>query len=923
MKTGKNPTAGNCSLTPIPSWAGDGPGRHNCAIPVLGVSERLKSMRGSPVPSQGRPVPRNRSSRQRPALSGVGDAARPSRFLLALLVFLAAALPGARAAAADLQTAPRSAGAHSIASRPAAPQSATSHALAAQPAAGAAATREPAPESGSGEMLIFPDEGGDPLSLPLEHTRVEAAVSGIVATVRVTQEFGNPYDHPIEAVYVFPLPQNAAVYALKMKIGGRTIEAKIKLREEARDLYEKARQQGRTASLLDQERPNIFTQSVANILPGDDIRVEISYFQDLAYDQGRYEYVFPMVVGPRYLPGRGAGRTGDGWSPDTDRVPDASRISPPLLPPGVRSGHDIEVSVDLDTGVPFRDLETPSHQIRVDRRGPSRAGVALSPGDRIPNKDFILRWQVDQKGPLPGWLAHRDDLGGTFLLVLQPEVDLPRAAVAPREYVFVIDTSGSMHGFPLEQCKRVVRRCLKDLKAGDRFQVILFAGAAETLAPDPLEASAENVRRALEYIDAATGGGGTEFLPALEKALAAPADENRSRIVLFLSDGYIGYEAEAMKYMHQHRGNANLFPLGVGSSVNRFLIDTMARIGQGEPFVLTPDEDPDPVVDRFFGLVSRPSLTGIEVDFEGLEISDLRPAELPDLFAGRPLSLVGRYDKGGRGKVVLTGRLAGKPWKQTLRVDLPENETDNPGLACLWARRGIESLSDRQAVGLIPEDEARARITELALRFRLMSAYTSFVAVDSQIRNPGGESQTIAVPVPLPDQVSPLAAPGHAYATRSKGSFLGGLRGWTGNGKVCEQAASVPALTLHAPRRGEPKEAEGRQVVADASLEKDEEAGRVQVQQVSVRGTLGESEARKVFDQALETWRREKDLRGFQGTLTLSLEISADGKVLRARVIEEGADLEKARACLVKKAKGLQFPKTAAKSTVQVELLFL
>jgi Ca-activated chloride channel homolog len=811
---------------------------------------------------------------------------------------------------------------------------------------------EPGPGSGSGEMLIYPEGSKEPLLLPLKHTRVDAAVSGIVSTVRVTQEFGNPYTHPIEAVYVFPLPHNAAIYAMKMTIGERIVEGKIKLREEARQLYEQAKQAGQTASLLDQERPNIFTQSVANILPGDDIRVEISYFQDLAYQDGRYEYVFPMVVGPRYIPGEASGRSGTGWSPDTTRVPDASRISPPLLPPGLRSGHDIEVHLDLDTGIPFRDLETPSHEIRVDRRGPARALVTLSDQDRIPNKDFILRWKVDQKRPVPGWVAHRDDTGGTFLLLLQPEVDLPRASIAPREYVFVIDSSGSMNGFPLDQCKRVVRRCLKDLKAGDRFQVILFSGSASTLAPAAIETSEENIEKAMAFIDSAEGSGGTEFLPALEKALTAPKDPERSRIVLFLSDGYIGYETQVLKYMNEHRAEANLFPLGVGSSVNRYLIDAMARIGQGEPFYLTPNEDPDPVVNRFFGYVSRPSLTRIEVEFKGVEVSDLEPSELPDLFSGRPLSLVGRYPEGGRGKVVLTGWLAGKPWKQSLDVELPERGTDNPGLACLWARRGIESLTDRQAIGLIPEDEARKGIVDLALRFSLMSAYTSFVAIDSQVRNAGGESQTVAVPVPLPDQVSPLAAPPQAYVTGANGASLGGARFMAQKGKLCEQSASSLAPALPASRPAEGKDSLEREEAANetpkaadkppVAPDKRHEGPRIEIAELSVRGTLSEDAAKETLEKALEKWGRKDCLRDFRGTLTLTLEVSAEGKVVSARVLEEGGATESssgsqpvnarilagggpgdaASECLVKLARHLSFTASPAKSLVLVKLNF-
>jgi Ca-activated chloride channel homolog len=778
--------------------------------------------------------------------------------------------------------------------------------------------RDPDPESGSGRMQVLSGQGKEPVDLPLKHTGVDARITGIVGTVAVTQEFCNPYETPIEAVYVFPLPQHAAVYSMKMKIGDRVIQADIKRREEARALYEQARDQGKTASLLDQERPNIFTQSVANILPGDDIRVEITYFEDLRFEEGRYEFVFPMVVGPRYMPGETVGRSGTGWSGDTNRVPDASRISPPLLPPGVRSGHDISVRVDLDAGMPFRDLETPSHAIRVEGRESSRAAITLAPGDTIPNKDFILRWKVDQKRPVAGFLAHKDERGGTFLLALQPEIRLPRSRTAPREYVFVIDTSGSMHGFPLEQSKRVVQRCLDDLGPEDRFQVILFAGSASTLAPVPLEASSGNIRKAVRYIQAADGSGGTEFLPALEKALDAPKDPERSRIVLFLSDGYIGYETQVLKYMNEHRGDSNLFPLGVGTGTNRFLIDAMARIGQGEPFYLTPDEAPDPVVERFFRYVSRPSLTNIEVRFQGVDVEDLRPEKLPDLFEGRPLSMVGRYRKGGTGKAILTGWLAGKPWKQTLTVELPDQEAAGSGLPLLWARRSIEAISDQQALGEVAEDKARERITALALEYSLMSAYTSFVAVDSQIRNPDGTPGTVAVPIPLPDQVSPLAAPGQAYQA-SGGSVFGLFKSSAPSPAVREERPVSAPFPAEGSRDALEQAADGRRKPDKPDHE--QVPGR-NILEVRIRGTLDRSQVLEVLEKALKDWTQGGCLNGFSGTLDLSLEILSDGSVKRAEVRGESGAKGNTATCLRKALEKLVFPGSEAVSHVQVVLSF-
>ena len=757
--------------------------------------------------------------------------------------------------------------------------------------------------------------------LPLKQTRVKAQIAGLVSTVVVAQEFENPYTTPIEAVYVFPLPHDAAVYGMKMVIGDRVVEGAIKPRSEAQELYQQAKQQGKTASLLDQERPNIFTQSVANILPGDNILVELSYFHDLDYEKGQVEFVFPTVVGPRYIPGHSSGRTGEGWSNDTTRVRDGSRISPPLLPPGQRSGHEIEIEVHMDTGVPYRDLETPSHAIRVDRQGPSRAIVTLDCRDRIPNKDFVLRWKTNPEGPVAGWVTHHDDLGGYFLLMLEPEARIPRTETAPREYVFVVDTSGSMNGFPLDQCKRLIERCLKDLQEEDSFQVILFAGSASTFAPAPVPATPANIRKAMEYVKGAEGGGGTEFLPALEKALKHPVDRDRSRIVLFLSDGYIGYETQVLKYMDENRGSANLFPMGIGTSVNRYLIDAMARIGQGKPFYLRPDENPDETVGKFFEYVSRPSVTGIEVDFEGLPVYDLWPEKVPDLFAGRPVTLVGRFDRGASGKITLTGWLAGRRWKQTLEVELPDEEPANPGLPLLWARKRIEALSDRLAIGELQEDEAKEQITELGLRYSLMSAYTSFVAIDSEVRNPGGEGRTVSVPVPLPDQVSPLAAPGHAYVTGNAVKYK--AQGALSEFLCRKQAAPSTAGIGRDERALSPGSSADAALPAELeernSKEDDTEPG---IREIQIRGTLEEVVVRTIMEAALEAWVDEEDLAHIRGPVTLALVVDEDGKVARAWVRNKGNLEEEDLRVLLEHARDLSFPETQARSTVYVDLSF-
>jgi Ca-activated chloride channel homolog len=610
--------------------------------------------------------------------------------------------------------------------------------------------------------------GGKTAVLPLRATSVRAEVVGMMSSVSVTQHFHNPSKKPIEAIYVFPLPQHAAVHAMTMHVGQRVITATIRKRDEARALYERAKKQGKTASLLEQERPNVFTQSVANIMPGDQIHVEVRYVEELAPRDGEYEFVFPMVVGPRYM-GEGAsrGKSGSGWAEDTERVKDASRISPPVLQPGTRPGNDISVSLRLSAGVPIADLRSVTHRVQLQRPASDLAVLDLARGDRIPNRDFVVRYRLTGATPAVSFLANRDAQGrGHFLLMVQPQRQVAKAAVASREYVFVVDNSGSMDGTPVAQVKKAMQRCLTSLGASDTFQIIRFANSAERFAAAPVAPTAGNIAKGLAFVDTMAGNGGTEFLPALELAVKAPRDPKRSRIIAFMTDGFIGYESQVMRYLRDNLGQANLFAFGVGSSVNRYLIDGMARIGHGEPFVILGRDKEDEVIKRFFEMVSRPALTGITVDWGSLAVSDVTPRRPPDLFADRPITLAGRFSAGGSGTVTIRGFLAGAPFEQKVPVALPAAvaSSASPSLSYLWARRTIGELMDRHDTEEEMRPAIQRRVTELALQYSLMSKWTSFVAVDRVVRNAGGDQDATAVPTPLPEGVSAKAAPAAAYA---------------------------------------------------------------------------------------------------------------------------------------------------------------
>ncbi len=605
-----------------------------------------------------------------------------------------------------------------------------------------------------GSLNVIVKPGEKLRSCPLEHTDVEGWIAGDVAHVRVTQRFANPYDDPIEAVYAFPLPENSAVNDMEMRVGERTIRGVIKEREEAKEIYDEAKRAGKTASLLEQERPNIFTQSVANIMPGEAVEIRLWYVQDLTYDRGRYEFTFPMVVGPRYIPGQeleGA-HTGGGWAPDTDRVPDASRITPPVLLPDERTGHDISLTLHLDPGVPAYDVSSKSHDIAVDSYGGTPMIISLPSHETLPNKDFSLSWRVAGERPEVALLTHRDDRSGYFTLILQPKADFEPSEITPKEMVFCLDTSGSMTGLPIEKSKEVVKLCLQEMGPHDTFQVIRFAGDSSTFAPRPVPASKRNIERATEFIDELRGSGGTEMLKGIEASLATPGDPKRVRIVAFLTDGYIGNESEILARIQLKLGDARIFSFGIGSSVNRYLLRKMAGMGRGVAQFVRQDEDPEAAVRSFVDRISRPYLTDVEIDWGGLDVLDVYPPYVPDLFADQPLVLHGRYEHPGAGAVAIRGWVSGEPWETTLQAVFPAEQPDNAALGVLWARACIEDMMDQMHEGEDPE--LVAAVTELAIAYRLVSQYTSFVAVEEKVVNRGGQQVTVQVPVPIPEGVS-------------------------------------------------------------------------------------------------------------------------------------------------------------------------
>lgn len=608
----------------------------------------------------------------------------------------------------------------------------------------------------SGSLMAVAKNDGIPLACPLKRTEVKAEITGFLSRVNVTQNFENPLNETIEAVYIFPLPSNAAVDDLTMTIGDRTIKGKIKPREEAKAIYDAARQAGRTASLLEQERANIFTQSVTNIKPGEKVRIQISYVETLKYEAGNYEFVFPMVVGPRYIPGRPTGSQGGGWSPDTTRVPDASRITPQVAPPGARAGHDITVEVSIDAGVPIENLTSTSHEVASERPANHRALVKLKNLATIPNKDFILKYDVSGAKIQDAVLAHRSAKGGFFTLILQPPDRVTPAEVTPKELVFVVDTSGSMNGFPIDKSKEVMRMALSSMNPRDTFNIITFAGDTHILFPEPVPATEENVRRAQQFLEGRRGSGGTEMMKAIRAALDPSDNQKNVRVVAFLTDGYVGNDMEIVAEIQKHK-NARVFSFGIGSSVNRFLLDKMAEHGRGEVEYVSLQDDGSAAARRFYERIRNPLYTDIQIDWAGLPVTDVYPKRIPDLFSAKPVVIHGRYTGAARGALRISGLMAGRTVTRTVNIDLAANEPRHDVLASLWARTRIEALMSQDYAGAQNgnmNDEVRNQVTKLGLEFRLMTQFTAFVAVEERVTNEGGKVRRIEVVVDMPEGVN-------------------------------------------------------------------------------------------------------------------------------------------------------------------------
>ncbi|MCP5534639.1 MAG: VWA domain-containing protein [Akkermansiaceae bacterium] len=598
-------------------------------------------------------------------------------------------------------------------------------------------------------QIISADSATD--SFPLKASKATVSISGTIAQVELRQTYANAGGHPMEAIYVFPGSTRSAVHGMEMKIGEKVIRAKIQEKQQARTTYEKAKAEHKTTSLLEQHRPNVFQMNVANILPGDEVEVLLRYTEQLVPTDGHYEFVMPTVAGPRFS--NKAQDSENNWVANPYLKPETSSAAAPRTA--------FEFTMDLRTGLPLKQVYCTSHNNEVKYHGRQHAALVIDSktDSTCMNRDIIVRYRLAGDAIETGLLLHQDEEDENFFLInVQPPARVTPANIPARDYLFVVDVSGSMNGFPLQTAGELFSHLAKGLRSTDTFNVLLFAGGSQTFANHPVQATANTVQDAIRFMtDTRRHGGGTQLVKALQRAVEMPGSAEKSRSIVVITDGYIDFEAEAFDLIRKNRGNANLFCFGIGSSVNRHLVEGIARIGAGEPFVVTHPGEARDTARRFKEYIESPVLTHVKVTTQGFDTGALQPSSMPDIFANRPVSLCGKWSGSPQGQIVITG-LTGGGKKYEHIIDVAESVqqgSHNPALRSLWARERVRELADYAKLN--ETDEAVKEVTNLGLTYDLLTPYTSFVAVDESPRTPGMPLETVKQPSPLPKGVSTQA----------------------------------------------------------------------------------------------------------------------------------------------------------------------
>jgi Ca-activated chloride channel homolog len=603
-------------------------------------------------------------------------------------------------------------------------------------------------------------------------------ITGMINRVSVTQSFTNTTENWQEGIYVFPLPENAAVDHMRLKIGERIIEGQIKEKQAAKKVYQQAKKQGKQAALTEQERPNIFTTSVANIAPNETIKVEIEYQQIVNYDNGVFSLRFPMVVGPRYIPGKQLieeqyteGFSGSGWAVNTDEVPDASRITPPVLSPGSDRKNKVAININLDAGLALEKIDSPYHEIEVNKQS-DQYQIVLKQESTLANRDFELNWQPHASVAPKAALFTEELNGDTYAMIMMVPPTVEKSEVLNREIIYVIDTSGSMGGQSIIQARAALELALTRLKPGDRFNVIQFNSQTSKLFNQSELLTLSSLQKAINYVRSLNAGGGTEMATALRAALANQGENNDLRQVIFLTDGSIGNEKALFEIIQNKLGRTRLFTIGIGSAPNSHFMQRAANFGRGTHTYIGKIDEVQTKMRALFEKIESPVLKDISIDWTQTNM-EIWPQKIIDLYKGEPLLITAKTNQ-QLGEIRVTGKVANNNWSSSLKLDGGQNRN---GISTLWARNKIAALMEKKRDAEF--ESIKQTIIETALEHHLVSKYTSLVAVDvTPVRPKDQGLDSHAIPTHLPKGWEHNKVFGHKFpatATDARMNFIIGL----------------------------------------------------------------------------------------------------------------------------------------------------
>jgi Ca-activated chloride channel family protein len=606
--------------------------------------------------------------------------------------------------------------------------------------------------------------------------------------------------------------------------------------------------------------------NVANIMPGDEIKVELKYTELLVPMDRVYEFVYPTVVGPRYS------------NQPAEKAPPSERwVQNPYLHQGEAPHYTFDIQVNIAAGLPIKELHCTSHKVTAKFDGPSVARVMLDKAESYGgNRDYILRYRLDGDRIQSGLLLYQGEHENFFLLMMQPPKRVTKTQIPGREYIFIVDVSGSMHGFPIEISKKLLKDLIGNLSPTDRFNVLLFSGGSSVMSEESLPATPENIHKAIHLIERQQGGGGTELLPALERALKLKKPESYSRTIVIATDGYVTVEEEVFDLIRKNLGDANMFAFGIGTGVNRHIIEGMARVGMGEPFIITRPEEAPSKAERFRTLIQSPVLTQVKVKFQNFSTYDVEPLSIPDVLAERPVIVFGKWRGQPLGKITLSGISGNGPYREAIEIQKVKPLESNSALRYLWARHRIALLSDYNK--LRSNDKRIKEVTDLGLAYNLLTAYTSFVAVDTEVRNIGGQQTTVKQPLPLPQGVSDYA--------------VGSMK-----------SAQAPTSLL--ARKEAPAPSEDK-LLREQTREKEKDKRTITLADMTVSEGLSKEATLNLIKQ--KVYELEKCSLGNEPAekLVIELVISPNGKIKTARFVSSPLKNRNAERCLLEQVKKWQ-----------------